>query len=95
LADSSFLFQTFRFSPDNIKASLVCSKCDEAFQKEFPLDVEGQTVGFKCPICSAIGEADLPYNSVDERERVKEALAEVEEDAETTSEELEEIEYST
>lgn len=50
---------------------------------------------FKCPICGTIGEADIPYNSVDERERIKEGLEEVEEDAEPASEELEEIEYST
>jgi hypothetical protein len=89
LADSLFLLQALKLSADSIKAALVCSKCDEAFQKDFPLDLEGQTVEFKCPICGAIGEADIPYNSVDERERIKEGL---EEDA--ADEEAEEIEYS-
>jgi hypothetical protein len=73
-------------------------KCDEVFRKKFPLELEGQTVEFKCPVCGAIGEADLPYKSADEREKIKERIIEVEEaeeDMETTVEESEEIEYAS
>ena len=59
---------------------------------------EGQAVEFKCPICGALGEADLPYKSADEREEIKERLEEaeeVEEDTETIAEGPEEIEYAS
>jgi hypothetical protein len=95
LVNSSFLLQTLKFSPDNIRTALVCSKCDDVFQKEFPVDLEGQTVEFKCPVCGTLGEADLPYKSVDEREEIKERLEEVEEDAEIIDEGFEETEYSS
>ena len=98
MADSSFLLQAHKFSPDNIGATLVCLKCDEVFRKEFPLELEGQAVEFKCPICGALGEADLPYKSADEREEIKERLEEaeeVEEDTETIAEGPEEIEYAS
>lgn len=95
MANSSFLLQTIKFSPDNIRTDLVCSRRDDVFQKEFPVDLEGQTVEFKCPVCGTLGEADLPYKSVDEREEIKERLEEVEEDAEIIDEGFEETEYSS
>lgn len=27
----------------------MCPKCDQVFKKEFPIDLEGQIIGFKCP----------------------------------------------
>src|SRR5919197_1463366 len=51
LANTSFRVQAHKFSQDNIQTTLVCSKCDEVFSKEFPLDLEGQTIEFKCPVC--------------------------------------------
>jgi Zn-finger nucleic acid-binding protein len=38
---------------DNIEATLMCPKCNEVFSKEFPLDLEGQIIEFKCPVCSS------------------------------------------
>ncbi|HEU0144203.1 MAG TPA: hypothetical protein VFQ47_05420, partial [Nitrososphaera sp.] len=51
LANSTFRVQSHKFSQENIQTTLVCSKCDEVFSKEFPLDLEGQTIEFKCPVC--------------------------------------------
>ena len=80
MAHSSFRVQAHKFSPDNIQTTLVCSKCDEVFQKEFPLDLEGQTTEFKCPVCGVPGEVDLPYKSADEREKLEEEFEEAEEE---------------
>lgn len=75
-----FLLQTHKFSNENIQATLVCPKCDEVFKKEFPLDLEGQIIEFKCSVCNSAGEADLPYKGVEEREEFEGDLAEVEEE---------------
>ena len=76
-----FRIQSHKFSQDSIQTTQVCSKCDEIFSKEFPLDLEGQTIEFKCPVCGAVGEADLPYKSAEEREEFEEDFEEVEEEA--------------
>jgi hypothetical protein len=80
LANTTFRVQSHKFSQDNIQTTLVCSKCDEVFSKEFPLDLEGQTIEFKCPVCGVPGEADLPYKSAEEREELEEDFEEVEEE---------------
>ena len=80
LANTTFRVQSHKFSQENIQTTLVCSKCDEVFSKEFPLDLEGQTIEFKCPVCGAPGEADLPYKSAEEREELEEDFEEVEEE---------------
>ena len=67
---------------------LVCSKCNEVFSKEFPLDLEGQTIEFKCPVCLSGGEADLPYKNLDEKKDLELDLGVIEE--ETRGEEDEE-----
>ena len=63
-----FLLQSHKLSNDNIETTLVCAKCDEVFKKEFPLDLEGQITEFKCPVCSAASEADLPSKGIEQRE---------------------------
>jgi rRNA maturation endonuclease Nob1 len=73
LANTTFRVQSHKFSQDNIQTTLVCSKCDEVFSKEFPLDLE-------CPVCGVPGEADLPYKSAEEREELEEDFEEVEEE---------------
>lgn len=88
MANTTFRVQSHKFSQDNIQTTLVCSKCDEVFSKEFPLDLEGQTIEFKCPVCGALGEADLPYKSAEEREEFEEDFEEAEE--EESGEEFEE-----
>jgi hypothetical protein len=80
MAEAVFRVQSHKFTQDNIQATLVCSKCDEVFSKEFLLDLEGQTTEFKCPVCSVIGEADLPYKTAEEREEFDNDLDEIEED---------------
>jgi hypothetical protein len=80
MAEAVFRVQSHKFTQDNIQATLVCSKCDEVFYKEFLLDLEGQTTEFKCPVCSVIGEADLPYKTAEEREEFDNDLDEIEED---------------
>lgn len=79
---STFLLQSHKFSNDNIEATLVCLKCDEVFKKDFPVDLEGQTIQFKCPICNAVGEADLPYKKIEERQELEEDFGEIEQDSE-------------
>ena len=74
MAGTIFRIQSHKFSQDNIQATLVCSKCDEIFSKEFLLDLEGQTIEFKCPVCGAAGEADLPYKSAEEREEFEDQM---------------------
>jgi hypothetical protein len=46
------------------------------FTKQFPLDLEGQTTEFRCPVCNSEGEADIPYKPVEEREKLNEDLTE-------------------
>lgn len=84
-----FRLESNKFSIENIQATLVCSKCDEVFSKEFPVDLEGQTIEFKCPICRIPGEADLPYKSSEEKENFDLDLDEIENEPES-SEEFEE-----
>jgi uncharacterized C2H2 Zn-finger protein len=79
---SIFLLQSHKFSNDNIEATLVCLKCDEVFKKDFPVDLEGQTIQFKCPVCNAVGEADLPYKKIEERQELEEDFGEIEQDSE-------------
>lgn len=88
MTSTLFRLQSNRFSTDNIQATLVCSKCTEVFSKEFPLDLEGQTIEFKCPVCNSAGEADLPYKSPEEKENLELDLDLV--DEETGGEEFEE-----
>ena len=88
MTNTIFRLQSHKFSNDNIQTTLVCSKCDEVFSKEFPLDLEGQTIEFKCPVCNSAGEADLPYKSAEERDELEEDFDEVEE--EDSGEEFEE-----
>lgn len=76
-----FLIQSHKFSPENFEGILVCSKCDEIFTKQFPLDLEGQTIEFKCPVCNSVGEADIPFKPVDERENIEDLLEPEEESA--------------
>jgi hypothetical protein len=75
-----FLLQSHKFSTDNIEGTLVCSQCDEIFTKQFPLDLEGQTIEFRCPVCNFAGEADIPYKPVEEREELDEDLTELEQE---------------
>ncbi|MDW0164940.1 MAG: hypothetical protein QOA14_11020 [Nitrososphaeraceae archaeon] len=88
MTSTLFRLESNKFSTENIQATLVCSKCDEVFSKEFPVDLEGQTIEFKCPICSSVGETDLPYKSSEERENLDLDLDQVENEQEN-SEELE------
>jgi phage FluMu protein Com len=88
MTSTLFRLESNKFSTENIQATLVCSKCDEVFSKEFPIDLEGQTIEFKCPICSSVGETDLPYKSSEERENLDLDLDQVENEQEN-SEELE------
>jgi len=76
-----FLMQSHKFTPDSIDVTLACSKCDEVFTKEFPLDLEGQTTEFKCPVCNYTGEADIPFKPVEEREEIEEDSTEPEQES--------------
>ena len=80
MAINSFGLQSNKFSYDNIEATLVCSKCGEIFSKEFPLDLEGQTIEFKCPECNSAGETDLPYKNPKQKEELNLDLDSVEDD---------------
>ena len=80
MTSAMFRIQAHKFSTGNIQTTLVCSKCDKVISKEFPLDLEGQTIEFKCPVCNSTGEADLPYKSAEEREELEEDFDEVEEE---------------
>jgi hypothetical protein len=90
MTSTLFRLQSNKFSTDNIHATLVCSKCAEVFSKEFPLDLEGQTIEFKCPVCSSAGEPDLPYKSPEERDNLELDLDLVEDEEENSGEEFEE-----
>ena len=89
MTSTLFRLESNKFTTENIQATLVCSKCDEVFTKEFPVDLEGQTIEFKCPVCSTAGEADLPYKSAEERDKIDLDLDQVELEPEN-SEEFEE-----
>lgn len=89
MTSTLFRLESNKFSTENIQATLVCSQCDEVFSKEFPVDLEGQTIEFKCPICSSVGDTHLPYKSSEERENLDLDLDPVENEQEN-SEELEE-----
>jgi phage FluMu protein Com len=82
-----FRVQSHKFSQDNIQTTLVCSKCDQVFSKDFLLDLEGQTIEFKCPVCGAAGETDLPYKSAEERQELEEDFEDIEEEGEEEFEE--------
>jgi hypothetical protein len=74
-----FLVQSHKFSRDNFKTTLVFPKCEEAFKKEFPIDLEGQITEFRCPVCNGSGEANLPFSGIEERERIDRDHEEMEE----------------
>jgi Zn finger protein HypA/HybF involved in hydrogenase expression len=86
MTSSLFTLESNKFSTENIQATLICSKCREVFAKEFPLDLEGQTIEFKCPVCSSPGQADLPYKSSEERENLDLDLDQVENEQENSEE---------
>jgi hypothetical protein len=75
-----FLLQSHKFTTDNIEGTLAYPKCDEAFTKQFPLDLEGQTIEFRCPVCNSAGEADIPYKPAEEREGLEQDLNELEQE---------------
>jgi phage FluMu protein Com len=75
-----FLLQSHKFSTENFEGTLVCSKCNEVFTRQFPLNLEGQTIEFRCPVCNSAGEADIPYKPVEEREELEEDLTELEQE---------------
>ena len=54
------------------------------------MDLEGQTIEFKCPICGSRGETDLPYRSPEERENLDLDLDQPEDELENI-EEFEEL----
>lgn len=80
MPNAIFRVQSHKFTQDNIQTTLICSNCDDVFSKEFLLDLEGQTIEFKCPVCGTAGEADLPYKTEEEREEFDDDLDEVEEE---------------
>jgi len=57
------------------------------FSKDFLLDLEGQTIEFKCPVCGAAGETDLLYKSAEERQELEEDFEDIEEEGEEEFEE--------
>ena len=72
MAGTIFRVQSHKFSQDNIQTTLVCSKCDQVFSKDFLLDLEGQTIEFK---------------SAEEREELDEDIEDIEEEGEEEFEE--------
>ena len=89
MTSTLFRLQSNKFT-DNIQATLVCSRCAEVFSKEFPLDLEGQTIEFKYLVCSSARETDLPYKSPEERDNLELDLDLVEDEEENSGEEFEE-----
>lgn len=87
MAGTIFRVQSHKFSQDNIQTTLVCSNCDQVFSKDFLLDLEGQTIEFKCTVCGTQGEADLPYKSAEEREELDETIEDIEDEGEEEFEE--------
>jgi len=86
MTSSLFRLESNKFTAENIQATLVCSNCDEVFTKEFPVDLEGQTIEFKCPVCFSAGEADLPYKTGEEREKLDLEFDQVESEFENSEE---------
>jgi len=80
MVNTIFRVQSHKFSQENIQTTLVCSNCDEVFTKEFLLDLEGQTIEFKCPVCGNLAEADIPYKTAEEREEFEEDFDEITEE---------------
>jgi transcription elongation factor Elf1 len=80
MVNTIFRVQSHKFTQENIQTTLVCSNCDEVFTKEFLLDLEGQTIEFKCPVCGNLGEADIPYKTAEERDEFEEDLDEITEE---------------
>ena len=88
MAGTIFRIQSHKFSQDNIQATLFVRNVTRYSQRNFLLDLEGQTIEFKCPVCGAAGEADLPYKSAEEREEFEDDFEEAEEEG--SNEEFEE-----
>ena len=74
MAKPLFLLRSHKFSTDNIETILLCPTCDEAFKKEFPIDLEGQITEFRCPVCDRPGEVDPPHRANEERELMDEDI---------------------
>ena len=77
-----YIVKSHKFTNDNVEATFVCPKCDGVFIKDFPLDLEGQIIEFKCPVCKSSNEADLPYKKIDEREELARDAIDIEEENE-------------
>ena len=75
-----YIVESHKFTNDNVEATFVCPKCDEVFIKDFPLDLEGQIIEFKCPVCRSSNEADLPYKQIDKRENLEAYITDIEEE---------------
>lgn len=75
-----YIVESHKFTNDNVEATFVCPKCDGVFIKGFPLDLEGQIIEFKCPVCKSSNEADLPYKKIDEREELARDAIDIEEE---------------
>ncbi len=86
MTSTLFRIESNKFTTEKIQAILVCSKCDEIFTKEFPVDLEGQAIEFKCSICFSAGEADLPYKSAEEQGNFDLDLDQVEAEQEDSEE---------
>ena len=71
MSSTVFRLQWNKFSTNSIHTTLVCPRCQEIFSKEFPLDLEAQTIEFKCPVCVSGGEADLPYKNPEEKDNLE------------------------
>jgi transcription elongation factor Elf1 len=80
MTKSLFLLVSHKFSNENMEATLVCPKCDQVFKKEFPIDLEGQIIEFKCSACNSSGEADLPYKKTEDGEEPELDLADFEQE---------------
>ena len=77
-----YILESHKFTNDNVEATFVCPKCDGVFIKGFPLDLEGQIIEFKCPVCKSSNEADLPYKKIDAREDLERGIVDIEEENE-------------
>ena len=75
-----YILESHKFTNDNVEATFVCPNCDGVFIKGFPLDLEGQIIEFKCPVCKSSNEADLPYKKIDEREELARDAIDIEEE---------------
>lgn len=77
-----YILESHKFTNDNVEATFVCPKCDGVFVKDFPLDIEGQIIEFRCPVCKSSNEADIPYKKIDEREDLERDIVDIEEEDE-------------